>query len=405
MGPRALVETMVRFRKVLRCSRRRRAPLCRHTLRLGGLAVLALAALSGHTGAEAQQIEDRKRNTRFSFLMLGTWGGHAAEDDVAAALINAGFDDDHHSDADGLEFEIGYEHPSAWGVAVTAGRLDFGSGIGYRATSESGEEGESLYLGYSLRHISPTITYRLGPLRTSLGPSFVQTRAKTENWTANGQAREKKDVFKVGVEASAGASTSLLIPAFQVGVRARYRLVGKSDFGSFAAYDGALENVEIGFTQWQVGVGIGLRLAPSEWTRKPLPLEVPAPGSFTELGRLAGTDAAGSRGTWPYKLASALGGVPIGIWGPCADQSDCLAFALSGAAVVGVTSFLALLSSDKIPPDLENRIRSEAPAFQDAYRTAYRQEVRRRRIGGIVRGTLTGALGGLALILLSLSAT
>ncbi|MCJ7630538.1 MAG: hypothetical protein MUO50_19360, partial [Longimicrobiales bacterium] len=230
--------------------------------------LLCLAAVLCPSQAGAQNDRNRERKTRFSFLMLGAWAGPGSADDLKQVLIQAGFGDTpawpgygkdyprSFGGSGGLEFEIGYEHPSAWGLAVSAGRADFGVVQGFRATSETGEEGEYLAFRHSLRHLSPVVTYRLGPLRTSLGPTFVHARAKVE---APGLGQEKQETLKVGMEASVGASSALLIPWLQVAVQARYRLVGSPEFGPFEAHDGAVPSFKVGFNHWQVGVGLGLR--------------------------------------------------------------------------------------------------------------------------------------------------
>jgi len=274
------------------------------------MVLLCLAGLLCTSQARAQEERSREGKHRFSFLMLGAGVGPGPTDDFKKALIRAGFGDDYQwpggsvrprpisqSGSGGLGFEIGYEHPSAWGLVLSAGRADFGWAKGFRATSETGEEGQSLVFRYSLRHISPAVTYRLGPLRASLGPSVVQTRTKVD---ALGPAREIQETIKVGLEASAGVSTGLLLPYLQLGVRARYRLVGSPELGPFNAYDGAIPSFKVNFNHWQVGVGLGLRVESRGTGRSPLSPDISQPGSFADLGRIAGKDAANSRRTFGY---------------------------------------------------------------------------------------------------------
>jgi len=379
------------------------------------MVLLCLAGLLCTSQARAQEERSREGKHRFSFLMLGAGVGPGPTDDFKKALIRAGFGDDYQwpggsvrprpisqSGSGGLGFEIGYEHPSAWGLVLSAGRADFGWAKGFRAASEAGEEGQSLVFRYSLRHISPAVTYRLGPLRASLGPSVVQTRAKVD---ALGPAREIQETIKVGLEASAGVSTGLLLPYLQLGVRARYRLVGSPELGPFNAYDGAIPSFKVNFNHWQVGVGLGLRVESRGTGRSPLSPDISQPGSFADLARIAGKDAANSRRTFGYSAASFIGGLPIGIWGPYFKQADCLPFALSGVAIVGLTSVVALKLSGRVPGGYIRDIENEDPLYQNAFRDAYREELRRRQMRAILRGAVTGAVAGLGLLLLLLPAT
>ncbi|MCJ7627085.1 MAG: hypothetical protein MUO50_01735, partial [Longimicrobiales bacterium] len=267
---------------------------------------------------------------------------------------------------------------------------------------ETGEEGEYLAFRHSLRHLSPVVTYRLGPLRTSLGPTFVHARAKVE---APGLGQEKQETLKVGMEVSVGASSALLIPWLQVAVQARYRLVGSPEFGPFEAHDGAVPSFKVGFNHWQVGVGLGLRFEGSGVAGGPSTSDLRPTDVFAELGRGAGKDAAGSRRTLGYSVASILGGLPIGIWAPCSGQSDCRSLVLSGIAVVGITSAVALISSKRVPGELTHAFENEDPRYQEAFNTSYRNELRRRQRRAILRGTLTGAVAGLGLLLVLLPST
>jgi len=382
------------------------------------MVLLCLAGLLCTSQARAQDEWSREGRHRFSFLMLGARVGPGPTDDFKKALIRAGFGDDYHwpggsvrprpisqSGSGGLGFEIGYEHPSAWGLAVSAGRADFGWAQGFRATSETGEEGQSLTFRYSLWHISPAVTYRLGPLRASLGPSVVQVRTKADAFGPAREIREIQETIKVGLEASAGVSTGLLLPVLRLGVRARYRLVGSPEFGPFKAHDGAIPSFKVSFNHWQVGVGLGLRLESRGTGESPLSPDITQRGSFADLGRIAGKDAADSRRTFGYSAASFLGGVPLGIWGPYLNQADCLSFALSGAAIVGLTSAVALMLSNRVPGEFMQGMEEEDPRYRNAFNASYQKELRRRQRRAILRGTLTGAVVGLGLLLLMLPAT
>jgi hypothetical protein len=269
------------------------------------------------------------------------------------------------------------------------------------------EEGQSLYFRHSLRHISPAVTYRLGPLRTFLGPAFVQARSKVDAFglAQEQYEKEKHETIKVGLEASAGLSTGLLLPILQLGVRARYRLVGSSKVGPFEAHDGAVPRFEVGFNHWQVGVGLGLRVDFRGTGRSPLSPDITQRGSFADLGRIAGRDAADSRRTFGYAAASFLGGLPIGIWGPYFRQADCLSFALSGAAVVGLTSAVSLMLSNRVPGEFTRGMEEEDPSYRDAFNASYQKELRRRQRRAILRGTLTGVVVGLGFMMLGMSAT
>jgi hypothetical protein len=238
-----------------------------------------------------------------------------------------------------------------------------------------------------------------------LGPSVVQVRTKVDAFGPAREIREIQETIKVGLEASAGVSTELLLPVLRLGVRARYRLVGSPELGPFKAHDGAIPSFKADFNQWQIGVGLGLRVESRGTGRSPLSPDISQPGSFADLGRIAGKDAADSRRTFGYSAASFLGGMPLGIWGPYFKQADCLSFALSGAAIVGLTSVVALKLSGRVPGEYVRDIENEDPLYQGAFRDAYREELRRRQMRAILRGALTGVVAGLGLMLLGMSAT
>lgn len=166
-----------------------------------------------------------------------------------------------------------------------------------------------------------------------------------------------------------------------------------------------MPSFKVSFNHWQVGVGLGLRLESRGTGGSPLSPDITQRGSFAALGRIAGKDAADSRRTFGYSAASFLGGVPLGIWGPYLNQADCLSFALSGVAIVGLTSAVALKLSGRVPGGYMRDIENEDPLYQDAFRDAYREELRRRQMRAILRGAFTGVVAGFGLMLLGMSAT
>jgi hypothetical protein len=208
-------------------------------------------------------------------------------------------------------------------------------------------------------------------------------------------------MIKVGLEASVGASTGSLLPFFQLGVRARYRLVGSPEVGPFTAYDGALPKFRVGLNHWQLGVGLGLHME----VQGAAGTYPPADLTVADLGRIAGRDAAAAQRTFGYALAGFLGGLPIGIWGPYIEQSDCRSFVLGGLAVAGITSAVALTRNRAGSGEPSQGIENQDPRYGDAYRASYRKELLHRQLRSILRGSLIGAVAGLGLLLLSIPAT
>ncbi len=119
--------------------------------------------------------------------------------------------------------------------------------------------------------------------------------------------------------------------------------------------------------------------------------------SVSKAGAEAGKRAAESRFTLGYSLGSFLGGVPAGFWSLCLDQGDCQGLVLGGVAVIGGTSVVARLQSNRVPTSLSAGIEGEGPGYQDVFRFAYREELRRRHRRAVLFGGLAGIAVGLGL--------
>ena len=152
----------------------------------------------------------------------------------------------------GFEFELGYRISPRMTLAMSAGRTEFGSTIGYKDTPEPNDFGSYWSLEASIRQVSPALVYRLGGIRTSLGPSLVQVRT----WSASGR-RDLQDAVRIG--ATAGVAFSQKVwGALNLELRARYRFVGSEDVGPFEFSNGTLPRFQASFSHWQIGFGLGL---------------------------------------------------------------------------------------------------------------------------------------------------
>ena len=138
---------------------------------------------------------------------------------------------------------------------------------------------------------------------------------------------------------------------------------------------------------------------PENPTVRPSPVQF---DSVAHAGMLAGKLAAKSRNTNGYTAGSLLGGLPIGMfWNFCADRSDGLPHTLGGAAIIGVTSFIALANSSRTPKSLSRQLEGQDPRYADAFRGAYREELGGRHRRAILRGGVTGIVLGVGLLYLA----
>lgn len=129
--------------------------------------------------------------------------------------------------------------------------------------------------------------------------------------------------------------------------------------------------------------------------------------SLIEQARLAGREMANRRQTWPYFLAPLPGVavlgfmVPIALgesedWGLDDPESQ---FVLGGAAAVGAAFAVAAWMPAGPTREDERLLEGRTPEWQAAFREAYEDRHRSRRVRSALWGSLAGAAAGLGLLL------
>ena len=129
--------------------------------------------------------------------------------------------------------------------------------------------------------------------------------------------------------------------------------------------------------------------------------------SLVEEARIAGREAANRRQAWPYFLAPIPGVAVLGFAVPTAlGESEDWGFddpesqlVLAGAAALGAA--FALAHWMPAGPTREHRqlLEGRTPEWQGAFRDAYEDRYRSRRVRSVLWGSLAGAAAGLGFLL------
>jgi len=238
------------------------------------LIVLGLLCLQGFPGAlqvGAQESTEIVVGPRWSLAILTGMAGPGPAGDFGDALIRAGYDEtseggwfsspskliQHPKEPSlrrGFEFEVGYRLSPMMILAISAGETDFDGTIGYRDLTDEGGLWVYPTLAASLKHLSPALVYRFRGIRASLGPSLVQVRT----WMRRGK-KDEEDTMRIGASAGVAFSQKLW-RAFNLELRARYRLFGSVDVGPYDWETGDIQEFNASFNHWQIGFGFGLHL-------------------------------------------------------------------------------------------------------------------------------------------------
>lgn len=129
--------------------------------------------------------------------------------------------------------------------------------------------------------------------------------------------------------------------------------------------------------------------------------EPATPDTVAFRAHQAAHTAAGERGVGGYFAVSYLAGVPTGVMLPVAlVSSDPTATALGGAGVAVIlgTTAAADRGADQLPEYIVLRLEHESPHYQRTFRTAYAEQLTRRRARAGLWGGAAGVGTGLGLV-------
>jgi hypothetical protein len=366
--------------------------------------------------AQDAPIRKPKHLLSVSFLVLEPGGDPAGA--FETALMEAGYGDPSvwpdggtttyprtpaGSERDGRSFELGYEHAGKLGVILSAGTSDLGRTAGHKASPLGADRNEHVYFEHSLHQLSALLTYRLGPFRAALGPSFVQVITGVRSTPSLVQGKER--VSRMGLVIGMALRQPLLWRPLTLRLHTRYRWVGRPEVGPFEFPEGTVPRFGVGFNGWELAGGLGLEVASGAPRRGTFPVPAEPLDSVADAGLRLGVEAARAKSTLLFSMGAFSGGLPVGFWGHCIDQDDCLAFALAGLAVAGVTSLVAATTGLEPPGPLLAEMAGRGRRFEASARSAYRAELRRRRLDAILRAGVTAGVLGVLLAVLATPST
>lgn len=125
---------------------------------------------------------------------------------------------------------------------------------------------------------------------------------------------------------------------------------------------------------------------------------VPLPGaaldSLLQAADRAGRDAARVPRVGGYFLTSFIGGLPAGFLGSIgvmsSDPGPILLGSVGAALVIGSAAHGAKREFE-LPPELQERLKEQPPVYREAFRSAYGEQLSRRRVKASLWGGAVGA--------------